>query len=203
MKPPSRPKIDIVSNQRVLLVASPNDGKTTKALELLDVLDDGKPMIIVNPGADAKLYKIFGAARHDIDPRWPQVQHIAPPVTDNYKSYKFWWSIAEHGNCRVYIDELDQVGTASQYNHGLKYLYQRGRRRFIQIIASSQRYQNIPVFTVNFSDHFFVGYVTGDDLKKLEKNTGQKWEHLMQQRSQHQFAYWTRNQANQQPYFIN
>lgn len=198
----SKPKINIYSNERVLIVAAPNDGKTTLALKLLNILDDGQPLVVVNPGADETLYKVFGPARDSIDPNWPAVQHIAPPITDDPKKYTLWWQIAEHGKCRVYIDELDQVGTAQRYNVGLKYLYQRGRRRFINMIASTQRSVDIPKFAIQFSEHIFAGHVAGGDLERLEQLTKQPWGDMVQKRTQHQFAYWSKNEK-QPPFFIN
>lgn len=199
-KPQNKP-IVIESDQRILLIAAPKDGKTTLAVNLLGLINP-KRLVVVNPAADKDLYQVFGEGRLHIDPDMPPVQHLTPMVTDDYRKYSFWWQIVKAGNTFTYIDELAQVSDSRRYNIGLKYQYQMGRRRFCGTMAATQRALEIPRFTFAFSEHVFVGHVEGADLARVEEATGKRWAHLIEQRKPHQFAYWSRLERDE-PRFIN
>lgn len=189
--------IRIRTDQRILIIGGTGDGKTTLAMKILaNLRKHGKQkLVVLNPGAEPKLYEYFGQPKTHIDESWPDEQHIKTLVTkDRDKFGIYFWPIIKKGNVLLYIDELFTLGTGSQYNLGLQYIYQAGRRRNIGVVAVTQRPQGIPTFTRNQSDHFFVGNVMDRDLKVIEDATSQEWRHLIKERKQYEFLYWSRHE---------
>lgn len=189
--------MNLQTDQRILLVGGTGDGKTTLGLKILAHMakQSRQAVVILNPGAEPKLYEHFGEPRPQIDPSWPAVQHVAPPVVSHPKRHgHVFHAIADRGNVLTYIDELALLGDSSRYSLWLKYLYQMGRRRNCGEIAVTQRPVGIPKFTYQMSDHFFVGDVRGTDLDYIEHATGQRWADAIQQRQAYQFLYWSRHE---------
>lgn len=210
-KPKSKPiltaeNLEIVgelgTSDRVLVAGSPKDGKTTWALMLIAHIDPPRS-VILNPGAEKRYYEIFGEARHDIDTSFPHVQHVAPPIYRDKRDYdRIWWPIAEEGNVYLLDDELSVVATENRYGDGLTYLTQQGRRRNCGAIHITQKLHRIPSFAFDLADHIFIGHVQGRDLKRLEEDTQRDWAHLIQNRKQYQFAWWSKNVGGE-PRYIN
>lgn len=183
-------------SHRVTMVGSTGDGKTTMGLKILGTVARAKgvPTVIINPLAEPKLYDMFGAARPDIDTTWPEIQHVAPHVTLDMRNYgRLFGELVVHGNVAVYIDEVIGIGDAHRFSVWLKFLYQMGRRRNCFTLAVTQRPIDIPPFILKMSDHVFVGDVMGQDLKKVEEHTQQKWADTVQQRGPYEFGYWCRH----------
>lgn len=197
-----KPKITIKNNQRILVIGAPNDGKTTLSLALLKQLAP-KKLVVLNPGADESLYRVFGESTTHIQKPFPAMQHVAPMVRAKKQDYgEILWPIIQEGKVFTFIDELSVLADANQYSPALQYLYQQGRRRFCSMMALTQRAKNIPIFCFSFSEHIFVGRVEGPDLERLEKGTGKQWAHLIAKRHPHQFAYWSPLEQRE-PFFIN
>lgn len=188
--------IKIRTDNRITIIGSTGDGKTTLALKLMEMFNGHKQKaVILNPAAEPKYYELFGDSRPDVNLKWPPLQHIAPPVVHNPKDYgSVLWPIVERGNTITLIDELAIIGEANRYSLALKYLYQMGRRRNCGAIAISQRPIDIPVFSYTMADHIFIGDVLGNDLKHIEKLTNQRWQDAIQNRGQYEFLYWSRHE---------
>ena len=189
-------EINFRTDNRITIIGGTGDGKTTLGLKMVAQIasTSGQKTVILNPGAEEKLYDYFGDAKPTINTKWPDVQHVTPFVTTNKRKYSsIFWPIVQRGNVLTYIDEMFLMGTGSQYSLGLQYLYQAGRRRNCGTVAITQRPRTIPVFVIQMSDHLFVGDVYGDDLVHLRKMTGQPWEDAIQQRKQYEFLYWSRH----------
>lgn len=187
--------IRIQTDHRTTIIGGTGDGKTTLALKLMAQIatHSRQATVIVNPGAEDKLYDTFGEARPDIDPTWPDIQHVAPYPTKKLEQYdKLWQPIVQHGNVLTYLDEIFSLATANSYGLWLQWLYQAGRRRNCGVVGITQRPRTIPVFVINMSDHLFVGDVRGDDLKHLESLTSQPWRDAIQQRGEFEFLYWSK-----------
>ncbi len=187
--------LNLQTDQRIIVIGGTGDGKTTLALKILAHMakKSRQKTVIFNPGAEPKLYEAFGEARPDIDTSWPDVQHVAPPVTNNMRNYgHLFHQIVAHGNVLTYIDELALMGESSRYSLWLKYLYQMGRRRNCGEVAVTQRPVGIPKFAYQMSEHFFVGDVRGTDLDHIEHSTGQRWVDVIQSRKQYEFLYWNK-----------
>lgn len=185
--------IDI--SHRVTLIGSTGDGKTTLGLKILRRVVEAKqlPIVILNPWAEESLYELFGEGRPDIDTTFPAVQHVTPPATLDYKNYgRIFGQILLHGNVGVFIDEVAGVGDAHNFSVMLKTMYQGGRRRNVFTVGVTQRPLDIPAFILKMSEHIFIGDVMGQDLKKVEEHTQQRFADAIQSRQQYEFLYWSR-----------
>lgn len=191
-------KMRIKPNARVTIIGSTGDGKTTLALWIMAQMVKFSPkhdQVIINPGAEEKLYKLFGQPSESINTKWPKCQHVVPFVTQNKKDYdEIFWPIVDHGNTITYIDEVFVVADGSSYSLGYQYLYQAGRRRGDGVIAVSQRPVDIPKITLQMADHLFICDVSGDDLTYLEKKiVRQPLTALMNQRKQYEYIWYSRH----------
>lgn len=196
-------RIELTTADRIIILGSTGDGKTTLSLEILAIVRP-KRLVLINPGAEPKLYEIFGDSRPTLDTSFPSVQHVAPPIYRKKSEYgPLFWPIVLKGNVFSYYDEIAALATANDYSDGMMIGYQMGRRRNCGCVGVSQRTHRIPEFVINQADHIFAGHLQGRDLKKLETETQQPWAELMRTRKDHQFAYWSRHDAMTAPRFIN
>lgn len=188
--------LNLRTNNRILILGATQDGKTTLALKLVARVAkiSGDPVVLLNPGAEQKLYELFGESRYTIDTGWPAQQHVVPVIKRKKTEYgAFFWPQLVRGNVLTYIDEVFMLGDVRQWPLGLQYLYQAGARRNCGTVAVSQRPVGIPTFMFDQSDHIFVGDVRGAALSHVEHATQQSWSQAMQARRQYEFLYWSRH----------
>lgn len=188
------------TDDRIVIVGGTGDGKTTLALKILARLaqQSGDPVIVLNPGAEERLYELFGEARFSIDSRFPPVQHVTPVLKKRKaENGNLFWPQILRGNVLTYIDEVFPIADVKNFSLGLQYLFQAGRRRNCGTVAVSQRPVAIPTFLFEMSDHLFVGDVRGAALNYLEYATNQEWSGAIQKRKQFEFLYWSRHVKSQ------
>lgn len=192
-------KVVIGTSQRVLIASSTRDGKSTLAMRIVATLNPER-LVVINPGAEPGYDKLFGPPRPTLDPRWPDVQHVAPPLVRDKREYDgLFKAILRQENVLTLIDELYMLATENRFADGLAYLYQMGARRNNGVIAITQRVKRIPAFCVNQADHIIVGHVQGADLEALEFETGQDWRSVIAGRKPYEFFHWSRHQPQQPP----
>lgn len=196
-------KIPLKTSDRITIIGSTRDGKTTLLAELLKVIQPEK-LVVMNTGADEKLNAWFGAPKRQ-PPKvgeFGELVHLAPPLfQDRRKFGKYMLPALLEGNCFVWIDELYSVATESQFSPALALLYQMGARRNVGIGAITQRAKRIPLFSINQADHIFVANVQGDDLAHLERETQKDFAELVANRKPYQFIYYSRHDG-QPPRYI-
>lgn len=190
-------QINLQTDDRVLILGSTGDGKTTAAMALLAQVgrkSGGDPVVILNPGAEERLYTLFGEPTPAINPKFPLVQHVVPQLTRKKRDYgPFFWPQLSRGNCFTYIDELFLLADSKDYSLGLQYMYQAGRRRNCGLIAVSQRPVHIPTFVFDMSDHILVGDIRRTGLQAIESATQQDWAAAVEARQKYEFLHWSRH----------
>lgn len=182
------------SDQRYGVFGSSGDGKTTLALSLLKHIATHSPrtrVVVLNPGAEARLYEVFGPAQVAIDPTFTEpMQHVlVPVVSDKRKLERFFAPQLQAQNVFTYIDELALVADANRYPQSLMALMQAGRRQNCGVLYVTQRTQRIPKACITQTNHFFAGRLGGRDLAVLEDESQRPFSAHMGGRQKYEFLY--------------
>lgn len=169
--------IDIMSNERVLIVGPTGSGKTHLAKHMIRnwagprggtlICFDEKATLEI-PRAqvvtDLKALTEASAGRYVYR---PPIELISEPKSKKKLLNAFFWDVYRGKNTILLIDEVNAVVEgASDLPPGLVAIITRGRERNTGLIALTQRPACIPFYFKTEAEHVFAFWLREDDDRK-------------------------------------